>query len=132
MRMNSFRLKAILVAAAAMTIIVLCSWTVQVQAQSTTPEIGPTPRTINLTAEQGFIIREIVLKDLHVPNAQSNAPQTIGDAVPQSVELYPIPPEVAAKVPQVKSHLFFVKDDEIFLVSPSDRHISDVIKKPTD
>jgi hypothetical protein len=130
--MNLFRLKAILAAATATTIIVLCAWTVQVQAQSTTPEIGPTPRTINLTAEQGFIIREIVLKDLHVPKAKPDAPEIIGDAVPQNIQLYPIPPEVAAKVPQVKSHLFFVKDDEIILVSPGDRHISDVIKKPKD
>jgi hypothetical protein len=34
------------------------------------------------------------------------SPETIGDAV---LELHPIPPEVAAKVPQVKSHEFFVK-----------------------
>jgi uncharacterized secreted protein with C-terminal beta-propeller domain len=38
------RLKAILVAAAATTIIALFVWTVQVQAQTTTPAIGQTPR----------------------------------------------------------------------------------------
>jgi len=52
--------------------------------------------------------------------------------VPENVELYPIPPEVAEKVSQVKSHTFFVKDDMIILVSPSDRLIADVIKNPSE
>jgi hypothetical protein len=32
-------------------------------------------------------------------------------------------------VPQARSHSFYVKDDEIILVSPSDRRVADVIKK---
>jgi hypothetical protein len=82
-----------------------------------------------LTAEQEFIIREIVLRDLNVPKAKPDAPETIGDAVPENIELHPIPPDVAAKVPQVKSHEFFVKGDKIILVSPSDRLVANVIKK---
>jgi hypothetical protein len=130
-RTNPLRPKAILIAAAATAIVTLCPWAVQAQGQSTTPPaIGPAPRTVNLTAEQEFIIREIVLKDLKVPRAGPDAPQTIGDRVPNDIELYPIPPEVATKVPEVKSHTFFVKkDDTIVLVSPSDRLIADVIKK---
>ena len=130
MRTIPARLKAILIAAAAPILFASAPWTVQVQGQSPiTPAIEPAPRTINLTAEQEFIIREIVLKDLNVPKAKPDAPETIGDAVPESIELHPIPPEVAAKVPQVKSHEFFVKDDKIILVSPSDRRIADVIQK---
>ena len=125
---NLARVKAILVTAT--TLVALSAFTIQVQGQSpTTPAIGPAPRTVNLTAEQEFIIREIVLKDLDVSKAKPDAPETIGDAVPENIELHPIPPEVAAKVPQVKSHEFFVKDDKIILVSPSDRRIADVIQK---
>ena len=128
MEINAARLKTILIAAVAAVLFALSSWTVQVQGQSpTTPAIAPAPR-INLTAEQEFIIREIV-KDLNVPKAKPDAPETIGDAVPENVELHPIPPEVAAKVPQVKSHKFFVKDDKIIIVSPSDRRIADAIQK---
>ena len=106
------------------------AFTIQVQGQSpTTPAIAPTPRIFYLTAEQEFIIREIVLKDLNVPETKSDTPETIGDAVPESIKLHPIPPDVAAKVPQVKSHEFFVKDGKIILVNPSDRLIADVIKK---
>jgi len=126
---NAVRLNTIVITAVAAVLFAVSPWTVQVQGQSpTTPAIAPAPR-INLTAEQEFIIREIVLKDLNVPKVKPDAPEIIGDAVPENIELHPIPPEVAAKVPQVKSHVFFVKDDKIILVSPSDRRIADVIQK---
>jgi hypothetical protein len=36
-------------------------------------------------------------------------------------------------VPKARGHEFFVKDDAVFLVSPSDRRIADVLrKKPSD
>jgi hypothetical protein len=92
------------------------------------PAIAPAPRTINLTQEQRFIIRENV-KDLNLTKAPSNATETIGDRVPDYIDLHPMPPEVASKVPQARSHLLFVKDGDnaIVLVSPSDRRVADVI-----
>jgi hypothetical protein len=82
------------------------------------PAIAPAYRTINLTLEQRFIIRENV-KDLNLPKAQANATETIGDQVPDNIELHPMPPEVANKVLQARSHSFFAKDADnaIVLVS---------------
>ena len=92
------------------------------------PAIAPIPRTINLTQEQRFIIKEN-LKDLHSPRVSSNAPETIGDVVPQTIELYSLPTEAIRKVPQARSHLFFMKENNtIVLVSPSDRRVADVIR----
>jgi hypothetical protein len=100
-----------------------------VQAQSNTePAIAPAPRTINLTAEQRFIIKEIVYKDMDVPKVQAGAPESIGDPVPLDIELHDMTPELATKVPQAKSHKFYVTEDAIVLVSPSDRRVADVIK----
>jgi hypothetical protein len=92
------------------------------------PAIAPLPRTVNLTQEQRFIIKENV-KDLPLPKASSNAPETIGDLVPEDVKLYSLPPVVAQKVAQARSHLFFVKEgnNAIVLVSPNDRRVADVI-----
>jgi hypothetical protein len=92
------------------------------------PAIAPLPRTINLTQEQRFIIKENV-KDLPLPKAPSNAPETIGDMVPQTVELHSMPPQAAKRVPQARSHLFFIKEgnNAIVLVSPNDRRVADVI-----
>jgi hypothetical protein len=92
------------------------------------PAIAPAPRTINLTAEQRFIIKEIVHKDLNVPKAQADAPESIGDTVPPEVELHDMTPELAQKIPEAKSHKFYVTADAIVLVSPSDRRVADVIK----
>ena len=99
-----------------------------VQAQGTAPPaVAPAPR-LTLTAEQEYIIREIVLKDLNVEK-ENSGPETVGDVVPDNVRLHPLPPDVTQKVPQARSHSFYVKDDEIILVSPSDRRVADVIKK---
>ena len=94
----------------------------------TAPVVAPAPRTVNLTQEQRFIIKEIVPKDLKVQEAKAGAPETIGDPVPDAVELHDMPPALAQKVPQAKSHKFFVTADAIVLVSPSDRRVADVIK----
>jgi Protein of unknown function (DUF1236) len=119
------------VAAAFAGLITLCASGENVQAQTNAPPaVAPAPR-LTLTAEQEYIIREI-LKDSNVQK-ENSAPETIGDVVPDDVKLYPLPAEVMQKVPQARSHMFFVKDDEVILVSSSDRRVADVIeKKSTD
>ena len=90
--------------------------------------VAPLPRTINLTEEQRHIIKENV-KDMAVPKAPANAPETIGDVVPLDIKLSQLPPLAGKKVAQARSHLLFVKEgnDAIVLVSPDDRRIADVI-----
>ena len=119
--------KALLVALAGLSGLALSSpaWT-----QGTSdPVVAPAPRTINLTQEQRFIIKEIVFKDLNIPKARADAPEKIGDTVPQNIVLHPMPALLAEKVPQGRSHSFFVKEDNaIVLVSPNDRRVADVIR----
>jgi hypothetical protein len=106
-----------------------CAGTAQAQGTPppTTPVVTPPPR-LTLTAEQEYIIREIVFKDMSVQK-ENTAPETVGDSVPENIKLYPLPPDVIQKVPQARSHMFFIKDDKIVIVSSSDRRIADVIKK---
>ena len=100
-----------------------------VEAQSNTkPVIAPPSRTINLTAEQSFIVKEIVLKDLNVSKSQAGAPESIGVPVPPSVELHDMTPALAENVPQAKSHKFYLTAHAIVIVSVSDRRVADVIK----
>jgi hypothetical protein len=97
-----------------------------VQAQANAPPaVAPAPR-LTLTAEQEYIIREIILKDSNVQK-ENAAPETVGDVVPEDIKLYPVPQDVIQKVPQARSHMF--KDDEVILVTSSDRRVADVIKK---
>ena len=81
---------------------------------------------LNLTMEQRYIIKEII-KDKKIPDA--SAPEmNVGDRVPQSVALQPMPPEIAAKVSQVKSHRFFLSDGKIIIVAPNDDRVIEVIE----
>ena len=108
--------------------IVLFAPLSEVEGESSTKSvIAPPSRTINLTAEQRFMIKEIVLKDLNVPKAPG-APESIGVPVPPSVELHDMTPTLAEKVPQAKAHKFYLTAHAIVLVSASDHKVADVIK----
>jgi hypothetical protein len=74
-------MQRLIVTVATVVAIALFAPLSEVEAQpKTKPVIEPPSRTINLAAEQSFIIKEIVLKDLNVPKAQAGAPelQTFG------------------------------------------------------
>jgi hypothetical protein len=49
---------------------------------------------------------------LGLSKAPKDAPETIGDPVPQNIELHALPPEVASKVSQARSHSFFMKEGD--------------------
>jgi hypothetical protein len=85
-RPRKFDMQRLLVTVSTAAAIALFAPPSAVEAQShTKPVIAPASRTINLTAEQSFIIKGIVLKDLNVPKAQAGAPESIGDSMPSSV-----------------------------------------------
>src|SRR5262245_3537453 len=87
------------------------------------PPAEPTlpPRTVNLTVEQRHIIKEL-MKDVKAEDAKGDVPTKVGDKVPDNVAK-PMPSEIAQRVPQVKSHTFFVKAGHIVLVNPKDNTI---------
>jgi hypothetical protein len=101
-------------------------------AEPTAPSALPQSPTLKLTTQEEYVIREVLLTDANVPKEKS-APENIGDSVPDSVELRTLPPEIVKKVPRAQSHKYFVQNDAVYLVSPSDRRIALVLKKkPTD
>src|SRR3954452_8855832 len=65
---------------------------------------APPSKTSNLTLEQHHIIKEFI-KDSKVENAPADIRVAVGDTVPQSIQLHPMPAEVGAKLSQIKSHL---------------------------
>ena len=98
-----------------------------VRAQS--PSGQPFPDTsapVKLTLEQRHIIKELV-KDMKVEAVAGDAPTVIGHKVPEGVVARPIPVEIGSRVPQVRLHAFYVKGENIVLVNPKDRTVSEVI-----
>ena len=89
----------------------------QVPPQAPAQEPTTPQRKLNLTVEQRYTIRE----------ASTPAP-AVGDAIPQDVRPQPMPDAVAQKVPQVKTHKFFIAKDEIVIVDPKDNTVTELIK----
>jgi hypothetical protein len=96
----------------------------------TPPPLSPTvpaqPK-INLTLEQRHTIKELI-KDVKVAPAPENIETTVGATVPATVKLSPMPTLVAEKVPQIKSHLFFVENGKVVIVDPKENKIVDAIE----
>jgi hypothetical protein len=85
------------------------------------------PRSIQLTTEQDHVIKEIVLKDMHIEQVPRSTEIKIGGKIPPNIELQTFPPLVAEKVPQVRTYKFFVTENQIVVVSPQNI-IADIIK----
>jgi hypothetical protein len=83
-------------------------------------------RSVQLTAQQGYIIRENV-KDMHIEQVPRTKEIRIGDKVPSEIGLHDFPPLVVEKVPKVKTYKFFITENQIVLVSPQ-KEIADIIK----
>jgi hypothetical protein len=87
-----------------------------------------TKRTVNLNEEDRHTIREIVLKDRKVQKIPENTKVAIGEAVPQGVNLQPMPDDVTRKVPQLKNNTFFVMGEEVVIVEPKDNTVAEIVK----
>jgi Protein of unknown function (DUF1236) len=97
-------------------------------AQTPPDDTGPIPRrSIQLTAEQDHVIKEVVLKDMHIKQVPRSTEIRIGEKVPPHIELQTFPPLVAEKVPQVKAYKFFITENQIVVVSPQNI-VADIIK----
>jgi hypothetical protein len=94
-------------------------------APALTPAV-PTQQKINITLEQRHVIKEII-KDLNISPALQSADTTVGATVPPTINLTPMPQGVSEKVPQVKSHMFFLKDGKVVIVDPKENKIVDAI-----
>lgn len=86
-----------------------------------------TPK-LNLTMEDEHTLKEILLKDSKYKHDPAQPALKPGDTVPQSVTLYEFPAMVDQKVPQIKSHRFFIAGDRIVIVRAEERKVVEVVK----
>jgi hypothetical protein len=94
-------------------------------APAQAPAVPVQPK-INLTLEQRHVIKELI-KDLNIPSAPKSTNIAVGATVPATVSLNPMPQLVAEKIPQIKTHLFFVEDGKVVIVDPKENKIVDEI-----
>ena len=82
--------------------------------------------TINLTMEQKHIIKETV-KELKIEGVAANLEVAIGEAVPKTIQLHPMPAQLSEKISHIKNHLFFLKGAQIVIVDPRENKAVDII-----
>jgi len=87
----------------------------------------PTP-TINLTAEQRYVLKENLLKDPNVKKVPADTSIAVGSTVSATILVQPLPSAVREKVSQIQSHGFFVKGDAVILVNTQNNTIEAVIE----
>ena len=117
-----------LMAASSVTLLGLAA-TVHAQtpaAPAQAPAVPVQPK-INLTLEQRHVIKELI-KDLNIASAPKNTNIAVGATVPATVNLNPMPQLVAEKIPQIKSHMFFVEDGKVVIVDPKENKVVDAIE----
>ena len=95
------------------------------QARDQEPVIT-TSRTVKLTEEDRYTIREVILKDAKVAK-QAKANVTIGDPAPPGVTTEKFPELVAEKIPSLRSHTYFVTDEGVVIVDRTNK-VADVVK----
>jgi hypothetical protein len=114
--------------------VLTLSMPVIAQVPSTSPSSPSSQQTaesVNLTMEQRHVIKEIIVKDMKIaPPADqaSKVPTHVGEVVPSGIPLQPMPVEVTAKVPQLKSHSFLVRDEKVVIIDPKDNRVAALIE----
>jgi hypothetical protein len=97
---------------------------------------APIPnRSIKLTAEQGYIIKENVIPG-GAENANKGGSTTgsasgkleIGGKVPVTSDLKDFPEIVQQKVPSVKTYKYMISDNQVVIVDSKDNTIADILK----
>ena len=107
----------------ALVILGLICCLVVASAQAPAPQ-GPaavTPK-INLTMEQRHVIKEGI-KDLKLESAPATGDVTVGDEVPGTTQLRPLPSEISDRISQLKNYVFFVRGTRLILVNPKDNKV---------
>lgn len=84
------------------------------------------PRSLQLSAEQGYTIKEN-LKDMDIEQIPHTNEIRIGDKVLPNIGLHAFPPFVIEKVPQLKTYKFFITENRVIVVSQQNV-IADIIK----
>jgi hypothetical protein len=74
---------------------------------------------VNITSEKRTTIRQTITQTDVEPIRDVNFSVSVGVAIPQTVELHPLPPRVVEIVPQYRNYRYFVlADGRIVIVQP--------------
>jgi len=96
--------------------------------QAAAPETsGETTASINISDEQKTEIRSVIVES-DVEPVDVDIDVSVGVAVPETVELHPLPPRIVEIVPEYEGYMYFVlASGEIVIVDPDSHEVVYVI-----
>jgi len=94
-------------------------------ASSTSSQNG----ALQLSAAQKTAIFQSVTKEKIKSPPPANLQLSVGAQIPASVELYPLPANVAAQIPAAKPYKYTVAQNQVVLVDPTNMKVVDIIKQ---
>jgi len=77
-----------------------------------------TSEPLRLTPVQRRTVYRTIVRERVTP-ARPTVEYRVGTRVPESVELYPVPQEVAFEVPAIRSYKYMVVNDRVVLIDPA-------------
>lgn len=87
-----------------------------------------TTEPLRLTPVQRQTVYRTIVRERVAP-ARPTVEYRVGTRVPQSVELYAMPQEVAVEVPAIRSYKYMVVNNRVVLIDPA---TSEVVDELTD
>ncbi|HWY16104.1 MAG TPA: DUF1236 domain-containing protein [Rhizomicrobium sp.] len=82
--------------------------------------------TLTIAPEQRTVIHDYVVKE-HVRPAQVREEVSVGVAIPQGVELQPVPEEIYTKVPDARRYKYFDWNGRVVFVDPGSRKVVQIV-----
>jgi len=80
--------------------------------------VTTTSERLRLTPVQRRTVYRTIVHERVTP-ARPTVEYRVGTRVPESVELYPVPQEVAVEVPAIRSYKYMVVNDRVVLIDPA-------------
>jgi hypothetical protein len=81
-----------------------------------------------LNLEQAHILRELI-KDSRIETVILPSEVAVGDTVPEGTKATAMPPEIAAKLPNIKSHFLILSAQQIIVLDPQREKIAEIIDR---
>ncbi len=82
--------------------------------------------TLTIQPEQRTIIHDYVVKE-RVRPVQMHEDVAIGTAIPQDVELQPVPQDIYEKVPDARRYEYFDWNGRVVFVDPDSRKVVQIV-----
>jgi hypothetical protein len=85
---------------------------------------------LTLTEKQRDVIRRNAVQRRTTGSARTTTIEEyeIGDDIPETVEIETFPDTIYTEVPEIRSYRYVVRDDDIYVIDPSERRVIEIIR----